>query len=203
MRFFLPLINIVIAAALFFLYTDQVLVNAPLNENVIGASGRADIAHSEGGIRALSARAAELNEAIDAAKAVSQRVGELGSIYNSFSAADLARLDELLPDHVDNIQLIIDVNRIAGKYNMAIKNVKIITADDGGSAGKMLLTAPDQKLGALVLSFSVLGNYDSFKKFMSDLASSLRIIDISAVSFGADDKGLYSYDIALKTYWLK
>jgi len=116
----------------------------------------------------------------------------------------LARLDEFLPDHVDNIQLIIDVNGIAKKNGMVIKNVKVTTGADGANTvGAKSLSTLDPRLGAMILSFSVTGTYDAYKKLVADLASSLRIIDISSVSFATDDKGIYTYNLSIKTYWLK
>jgi len=204
MKYLLPIINLILAGGLFFVFTDQMMVNAPLNEKVINsATKKVDSTLSTGGIRSLLVRQDQLNEAIVAAKAVSARAGELAGIYNSFSAADLARLNELLPDHVDNIQLIIDVNGIAKKHSMSIKNVKVSTGDESRPGIKEVVSTIDPKLGAMILSFSVTGSYDSYKKFIADLASSLRIIDMSSISFATDDKGIYAYNVSLKTYWLK
>jgi Tfp pilus assembly protein PilO len=204
MKYLLPFINIALAAALFFMFTDQRMVNAPLNEEVLDpTTTQINISRSTGGIRALLVREKELNEAISTAKAVGARVNELSGIYNSFAAADLARLDELLPDHVDNIQLIIDVNGVAKKNGMAIKNVKVTTGDSGDSVDRQAVIAPDSRLGAMILSFSVTGTYSAYKKFIADLATSLRLIDISSVSFSTDEKGIYTYNVSLKTYWLK
>lgn len=204
MKLFLPITNLIIAGALFFMFTDGMLVNAPLNEQVVDAqTNRPDITKSTGGIRALLTRQAELNDALTTAKAVGARVNELSGVYNSFPAADLARLDELLPDHVDNIQLIIDVNGIAKKNGMAIKNVKVATAETSDNLTRPVITVPDARLAAMLLSFSVTGTYEAYKRFIFDLSSSLRIIDISSVSFATDERGIYTYNVSLKTYWLK
>jgi len=205
MKYLLPIINLCLAVALFFMFTDKMMVNAPLNETVVSPkTGQPDISLSTGGIRSLLVRQQELNEALTAADQDDARVNELSGTYNSFAAADLARLDEFLPDHVDNIQLIIDVNGIAKKNGMAIKNVKVSTGsqnDDPATAKK--IATLDPRLGAMILSFSVTGTYDAYKKLIADLAASLRIIDISSVAFATEDKGIYTYNLSLKTYWLK
>lgn len=206
MKFFLPILNLVLAGALFFMFTDKMMVNAALDENVVNEStGKVDATLSTGGIRALLARKAQLNQSITTAKAVSARVTELGSVYNAFNSEEIDRLNELLPDHIDNIQLIIDVNGIAKNYGMSLKDVKVETSEDDSknSGTKTTLKADDTRLGVMLLSFSVTGTYDAYKKFLADLASSLRLIDLSTTSFATDDKGVYTYNVSLKTYWLK
>ncbi|MCX6712594.1 MAG: type 4a pilus biogenesis protein PilO [Candidatus Vogelbacteria bacterium] len=204
MKYLFPIINLVIAGALFFMFTDQMMVNAPLNEQVVDAkSGKIDLTQSKGGIRALLARQTELSDAVTMAKAVNARITDLSGTYNNFAMADLTRLDELLPDHVDNIQLIIDVNGIAKENGMAIKNIRVATGENGDMPDRKLVAVPDPSLGAMILSFSVTGTYEAYKKFLTDLASSLRLIDISSVAFATDEKGIYTYNVSLKTYWLK
>lgn len=201
MKFLLPIINILIAGGLFFVVTDQILVNAPLKEDT------SDITKSTGGIRALLARQTELDASIATAKVLAKRVNELNGIYNSFSAEDQAKLDQLLPDHVDNIQLIIDVNGIAKEHGMIIKNIKVTAdADSDEKSSKNAVASDDEKgssLGNMLLSFNVTGTYDAYKSFLADLATSLRVIDISSTSFNTDDKGIYTYNVELETYWLK
>lgn len=213
MKFLLPILNLALAIGLFFMFTDQVVVNAPLNEANVDSAGKIDTTKSAGGIRALLVRQGQLNEAISTAKEVGAKVNELNGVYNSFAPADIAKLDDLLPDHVDNIQLIIDVNGIAKENGMAIKNIKFTTSEDDKTSSPAPATNPnsatlpettiDSQLGSLTLSFSVTGTYSDYKKFIADIASSLRVIDISSSSFSTDDKGVYTYDVALRTYWLK
>jgi len=199
MKYLLPLINLSIAAALFFVVTDQMIINAPLSENL------SDSVKSTGGIRALLVRQDQLDAAIATAKLLGKRVNELNGQYNSFSADDQSRLNMLLPDHVDNIQLIIDVNGVAKKNGMGIKNIKVTTDEDGSTQETAQTTAASSAttLGSMTLSFSVTGSYDAYKNFIRDLAGSLRIIDISSTSFNTDDKGIYTYNVELRTYWLK
>ena len=199
MKFLLPIINLALAAGLFFMVTDKMFVNAPLNEKP------ADKTESTGGIRALQTRRIELNTAITEAKKLGTRINELNGLYNAISTEQKDRLDLLLPDHVNNIQLIIDVNGIAKRNGMGIKNIKVTTSEDKDSNNPSAkpLASKNQALGTMLLSFSVTGPYSAYKNFLADLASSLRIIDISSTSFNTEDKGIYTYNIELRTYWLK
>ena len=205
MKYFLPTINIIIAAALFFGFTSSIVIKAPLAEN------GSDITKSTGGIQALLARQAGINEALNTADKLNSKIEELGQKYNSFNSNDLLRLDQLLPDNANSTQLIIDINSIARKNGMVIKNVKADTSTDKNTSGisntqsntNSTLAVTNSRLGVMSLAFSVTGTYDTYKRFLADLASSLRIVDISSVTFNTDDKGIYNYDVSLKTYWLK
>jgi hypothetical protein len=198
MKFLFPIINIALAAVLFFGVTDKMFVNAPLDEKPADKTG------STGGIRALIERRVELNAAIIKAKELGKRVNELNSQFNSFTQEQKDKLDLLLPDYVNNIQLIIDVNGIAKRNSMVIKNIKVTTSEDkDANSSKKLIVSKNQALGTMLLSFSVTGPYNAYKSFLADLASSLRIIDISSTSFSTDDKGIYTYNVELRTYWLK
>ena len=44
--------------------------------------------------------------------------------YNSFDPNDLAKLQTLLPDNVDNIRLILEIENVAAPYGMVLKDVK-------------------------------------------------------------------------------
>src|SRR5680860_1093026 len=196
MKFLLPILNICIAGVLFFMVTDKMFVNAPLNEISDTPT------ESTGGIRALRERRVELNEAIVKAKELAQRVNELNGQFNSISTEQKDKLDLLLPDDVNNIQLIIDINGIAKRNNLLIKNIKVTTDEDKNTNYQREASSQEQTLGKMTLSFSFTGSYTVYKNFLIDLASSLRIIDITSTSFSTDDKGLYTYNIQLVTYWL-
>ncbi len=120
--------------------------------------------------------------------------------YNSFSQDDLDRLAKLLPDAVDNVKLIMDIDGIAGKYGMSLKSVsvKAPTTQKSGALGKN-----EEPVGSISLSFSVSGPYKSFVNFLIDLESSLRIVDVETISFNSSDKDANIYEMEVKTYWLR
>lgn len=137
--------------------------------------------------------------------------------YNSISEDDRARLDKMLPNNVDNVRLIIDVNNIASRHGFALKNVRTsAVSTDGsksssGSAGvgagapsvQVTSSGSVNQYNTVTLSFSVTATYDKFLDFLRDLESSLRIIDISKITLSSSDTGLYEYGVEIKTYWLK
>ena len=118
---------------------------------------------------------------------------------NVMSADDLERLKKLLPDHIDNARLIIDIDGIASRYGLNIRNINI-----GSDVGNQDMLGPDNNpYGTLTLKFNVITSYDKFRTFIKDLEESLRIIDVIGISFNSTETGYYDYGVTIKTYWIK
>lgn len=132
---------------------------------------------------------------------------ELMTKKNGISVDNLARIQKMIPDTVDNIRLILDMDEIAGKYGLSIKNIKVSSAP---RAEERAIGPDNSPYGEALISFSVSSSYSNFKNFLKDLEQSLRLVDITALSLkagGGEKVGTgsdnYSFDISLKTYWLK
>jgi len=194
-RFITPIILIGIAIAGFFIFTN------PLYKNI-----------SESRVQMAS-----YNEALNNSKALEAERDKLTQKYNSIDSENLAKLNKLLPNNVDNIRLILEIEKMASPYGMVLKDIKydtITKKDDttgeviqGGAA-----IQPSRKdYGTWDLEFSTQSTYNNFVNFIKDLESNLRIIDISSIQFSSNtDAGLgssssevYKYGFKIKTYWLK
>ena len=159
----------------------------------------------------LQEKKTELNSAINNANELTERRNELVTKINSFSADDKFRLDKLIPDHIDNVRLIMEIDRIALKYGMSLREVQVqgLNLDSGG--GTLL---PSGNIGDIpkdydnvTLLFSVSSTYQTFKQFLKELEENLRITDIERVSFGVTQNtkldNIHQFNVSLKTYWLK
>ena len=148
----------------------------------------------------------------------------LSNKYNSIDPNNLTRLNNFLPDNIDNIRLILEIGDIAQPYGMLLKDVqydatnkKKTTTDAVGIAGGVTANAnqtnPDY--GVWVLKFSTTGTYSNFLNFIKALENNLRIVDVSSIDFDSSNTtnrfgGLstssqesYKYSFSIKTYWLK
>src|SRR3989338_7722833 len=47
------------------------------------------------------------------------------SKYNGILIEDRERIEKLLPDHIDSVRLIIDINNVASQYWMTLKNITL------------------------------------------------------------------------------
>lgn len=197
MRFILPIVLIGIAIAGFFAFT------APVYNSI-----------SE-----LRAQGASYNEALDNSKALENERDKLTAKYNAIDRNNLARIQKLLPENIDNIRLILEIEQIASPYGMVLKDVKYnaTSADTANTVGAVqggaIAKPVARDYGIFDLEFSTSGSYDNFIKFTRDLESNLRIVDISSVSFSSEaipganlatiSPEVYKYDFKIKTYWLK
>ena len=54
---------------------------------------------------------------------------------------------------------------------------------------------------AVTLKFTA--TYEDFLDILRDIESSLRLIEVSSISFEPGDSAQYEYTVKLKTFWLK
>ena len=196
-RFIMPVILIGISVAAFFVFTN------PLYNDV----------------SALPAQVESYNEALNNSKALENERDKLTAKQNAINPDNLIKLNKLLPENVDNIRLILEIEKIALPYGMVLKDVKYnasekdtpkeVTAPPGTIQGGRTVSTLQKDYGVWDLGFSVSGTYNNFLNFTKDLENNLRIVDISSVSFSSDTdvrtnpSGVYKYDFNIKTYWLK
>jgi Tfp pilus assembly protein PilO len=172
-------------------------------------------------ISAVKAKAASYDEALNNSKALEIERDKLTAKYNSISAENLDKLEKLLPENVDNIRLILEIEKLASPYGMTLKDVRYDTTTEKTSdtasspAAPAPSAGPDSKknFGTWNLEFSTTGTYDNFISFVKDLENNLRVVDISSVEFSSNEGGLsgvaqntaqsYKYTFKIKTYWLK
>lgn len=177
MRFITPIILIVLAVGVFIWY-----INPTYNR-----------------IKLLREEAAQFDMALNRSRELIAVRDALLSKYNMIPTRDLERLERLLPDHVDNVRLILDMDNIAAQYGMALQDIATGEASGEGSE----LGADTNPYGAITLAFSVRSSYNNFLEFLMDLEESLRVVDVVALSFTTDDSPLTTYRVTLRTYWLK
>lgn len=123
------------------------------------------------------------------------------AVYNQIPPDDQERLEKIIPDNVDNVRLIIDVNGIAARHGLAIKNVKTTTPKS--SSGDTGGVQSNSVYNTVTLNFDISADYRTFQAFLKDLEASLRILEISRISLKANESGIYDYGLEVKTFWLK
>jgi hypothetical protein len=132
--------------------------------------------------------------------------------YNNIQKTDLDGIKTLLPDSVDNIRLIIQLDSLATKNGLSslrnvtyspdqIPTVKTPVTPIAGPAGAggaaPAVVAPmgpmangtvdpasaQRTYGQFVISFQTSGQYSNFLSFLSDLEQNLRLVDVTDVTF--------------------
>jgi len=205
-RYIVALIGVIIAGTIFLLYTQ------PTYDKV----------------RAIQLEIAQYNQALDKANELQRLKQTLLSRYNAFSPLDLERLHKLLPDHVDNVRLILDIDNLASRFGLSLENVVVSNpVEKTTSTAGGIISAGSQAYESLTFKFTTRGTYDNFVLFMEELERSLRVVDLVTLALTPDGfspppggppqsgKGkrsgpslppptpIYRYEITIRTYWLK
>lgn len=154
----------------------------------------------------LRAERAQYEEALQKAREVEEARTGLLQAYNAIPDADLKRLETLLPDYLDSVRFIIEINTLAAGYHMTLKNVSV--EDTGISKAKT--TSGISAIGPLPknyqsvgIVFTVSGSYDDFRSFLRDLEQSIRLADPRKVQFSARPDGSYDFSVTIDTYRLE
>lgn len=144
--------------------------------------------------------------------------------YMAVSDADKEALDKMLPNSLDNIRLIIDMNGIAYARHMILKGIsasggstgsnaapttaptapgpgRVVSPGGLNTAASMSSSAPT--LQTVTVSFGVSATYDQFIALMQDLEKNLRLMDLTHLSLSANNTGTYDWSVEFQTYWLK
>ena len=157
---------------------------------------------SERSISELKEERGRYIDALNKTKEIEQARTGLLEEYARIPADGREKLEKLLPDHIDSVRLIIDVNNIAAQYGMKLKNISLTQSDKAAALVASLALGPvEEHFKSVGLKFGVEGSYDNFRSFIRDLEQSLRLVDIETVSFSSRED-LYEYVVAVSTYRL-
>ncbi len=187
MNLITPVILIIISIGTFFMYIDP---------NYQGDN----LSNGNRSIKSLLAEDAEYQDALNNTAEISRKREALITKKSQFNTEDIIRLEKLLPDNIDNIKLVIDMNRIAQNHSLILRNVKL---DTGNKSNDGKIGQDNNKYGTVGLSFTVSSSYNAFQNFLADMEKSLRLVDITGLSVKGSDTNVYEFSVELKTYWLK
>ena len=166
-------------------------------------------------VKVLGREIGEYNQALDKASELQQLKQSLLSRYNAFNPSDIDRLHKMLPDHVDNVRLVLDLDYLASTNGMALQNVVISNPliEEGSSGVINAIEGGRQKYDSLTLKFATRGTYQNFVTFLQELEVSLRIVDLVSLNIEREIRSqsetrsepgpTYRYNMTLRTYWLK
>lgn len=122
--------------------------------------------------------------------------------YNAISSEDLEKLEKLLPSEVDNTYLVLEINQLAEKHSMSLFQTSVVPAPKRAEAAQGE-TVSAHSLRSVAVEFTILGRYESFRRFMEDLEKSLRISDMGSISFDTASilpTGFTTFNVYLEIY---
>ncbi len=182
--------------------------------SVVGLFGFVKPAYEE--VNTLKAQVASYDEALLNSRSLEEERDKLTQKFNSISSENLDKVKKLIPNSVDNIRLILEIEKLASPYGMVLKDVhyEVISKEDEAKTGTRQAGTTkntNQEYGSWDLEFSTEGSYNDFVNFTKDLEQNLRVVDIVSVQFSSGSTDTiksasqkpYKYKFKIRTYWLK
>ena len=168
-------------------------------------------------VKALKSEIGIYNSALDNSTNLQKTEDSLIKSYNEISKDNKDRLDNFLPDTVNNIQFILEIERIANLHGMVVKDIKFEAQKSNTNTDPNVIASDvstdTRPYGVFPLEFTTEGNYDTFLLFLKDLEHNLRLSDVKSVYFTVPedngkiipgvDPNVYSFTLKVETYWLK
>jgi hypothetical protein len=176
-------------------------------------------------VKQLRADVSTYNVALNNSTDLQKTRDSLLEVYKNVKKEDKDRLAHFLPSTINNIELILEIEKIANLHGMPIGNIKFETKSLESPAATTnldsIVTAesnPEDYLpyGIFPMEFEIEGKYEAFVPFLKDLEHNLRLVDVKGISFdvpavsttqgtnnNAIDPSIYSYTLKVDTYWLK
>ena len=194
MKVIAPIILILASVGIFIVYTNPLYTDDTGSMDPAGKS-----------IKELQSEEKDYLDALSKTREIELVRDGLLVKFNALDEGDKERILKLLPDHIDSVRLIIDINNIAARYGMSLSSI-ILSApgvpsvpaakkssaqgnlsqeSSGNDAGAVSGIGPDSRLyDSVKLGFNVFGPYENFLLFLTELEESLRVVDIISLSFG-------------------
>jgi Tfp pilus assembly protein PilO len=147
-----------------------------------------------------------------------QAAGNLGTLeqkvrnsYNALTATQVTSLEQLLPDNINTIELITELDSIGNKHGIAVQNISLTSQNaqggsangaSGGSGG--VISNSQMPYGTLPFTFTVTTSYPNFISFLQDLERSRQLFDVNSISVSSvtDKNDTYTFLVGVQTYWL-
>jgi hypothetical protein len=175
-------------------------------------------------VKQLRADVATYNVALNNSTELQKTRDSLLEVYKNVKKEDKDRLAHLIPSSVNNIGLILEIEKIANLHGMPIGNIKFETTSlenkNTTTADNIVVAESDPAdylpYGVFPMEFEIEGKYETFLAFLKDLELNLRLVDLRAITFDVPeiatsqnpntttaDLDVYHYTLKVDTYWLK
>jgi len=176
-----PVVLLLIAIGVFFSYT-----NPTYSKNV--QTLRAEIYGYDAALRAASEYA--------------DKEGRIAEEQAGLPEGELARLETFLPDGVDNVQLILDLDALADRTGITLSEFDVESPEQADPNSALQLES-DSPIESLDIGVTAIGPYASFKTFLAATERSLRPLDLVNLDIEDSETGVYTYSMTFRIYWLR
>jgi len=150
------------------------------------------------------------DSALKAATRFEAKQAELAAAKEALPPDGIGRLEGFLPDGVDNVQLIFDLDALASRTGVKLSEFTTSESNKPASSDFAVDQASESSAfessspyDSLDLSMSATGSYAAFRAFLAGAETSLRPLDLVELSLNDSATGVYTYDMTFRLYWLR
>ncbi len=158
-------------------------------------------------VQELKSQSNQYQLALDKAKELEQERDVLLTKYNNFSQEDINRINRILPNKVNTVKLITDIDSVAARYGITIRSVSVTQTNLDNAQAVVTEGVPEKLYNTTTIAFKFSSTYPNLVQFLKDLEKSVQMIDMQFVRFEVgesdDSSGVHSYEVSFNTYWLK
>lgn len=153
-----------------------------------------------GDIDQMKAEIAVIEKALADSRELQQMRDLLFERYSSVPAGGLERISKLIPDDPETAKLLVEVENLGKVSGVIVKNLDIAETKTGPS---LSADAEGPVYEKSLLTIKIAASYGSLKEFLSRLQKSLRLIDVTEITFSAAEKDFYEFTIKAQSYFKK
>ncbi len=179
-----PLFSIIIALLIFFFFSQPKFAE----------------------IKQTQSEAAQYLTAASKAEEINAELSQKLTEKRAYPVEALERLDALVPESIDEIKILNDLNEMAKSHNMLFGNVTVTKPEPFTGAEPVAVTSTQvvdyADLVTTDISFSLIGSYEQFKDFLSDLEQSIVMLEVLKITFTAGEGSLQQYEISARVFSL-
>jgi predicted DNA-binding protein (UPF0251 family) len=159
MKFILPLIIIGICVGTYYVYINPVA--------------------SE--VTALRLQKSNYDEVLLKSKELKAQRDDILVDYNNISDADISKLNKIIAETFNSVLFANDISAMAGRNNLAIKDFKV---DPQRTEDRELMfnQTKNSPYKVTIITVRLVGQYSQFIKFLTELESNLRLVDVVKLS---------------------
>jgi hypothetical protein len=152
----------------------------------------------------------ELDNAIAETQDLIDVHDELIATFSNISAEERARMRSILPESIDIVRLIIDLDTLANRHNISIRTFDVPDINRRATARNTNTTDTiEDSVGSAILTIELEGEYPNFKAFLIDVERSLTLMDVVDLEIEVPDvsrnigNDQIVYTLGLQSYWIK
>lgn len=160
-------------------------------------------------IQSLQNQEKEYVDALNKANQLKQEIDKKKKQMGDFSPVVVDRLTTMVPDSMDRIATVINLDALAASHTLSFSDISIEESvkkqeqTAGRDAAAQTPTSGGADQPAFVsheIGFSVTGTYEDFRAYLESLEKSLQFFEITKLDFNAPTGDLFSFNLSVQTY---